>query len=67
MKKYTYKRKWKQNYNETALATIAIVPDDGPVWPKHVVLEKKLTSKFALKTAISNVRVCIYQSENTIK
>jgi hypothetical protein len=23
-------------YNETALATI--VPDDGPMWPKHVVL-----------------------------
>jgi hypothetical protein len=28
----------KQDYNETALATIAIVPDDGPMWPKHVVL-----------------------------
>jgi hypothetical protein len=28
----------KQNHNETALATIVIVPDDGPVWPKHVVL-----------------------------
>jgi hypothetical protein len=28
----------KQDYNETALATIAIVPDDGPIWPKHVVL-----------------------------
>jgi hypothetical protein len=28
----------KQEYNETALATIVIVPDDGPMWPKHVVL-----------------------------
>jgi hypothetical protein len=28
----------KKDYNETALATIAIVPDDGPMWPKHVVL-----------------------------
>jgi hypothetical protein len=28
----------KQDYNETALATIAIVPDDGPMWPKHVAL-----------------------------
>jgi hypothetical protein len=28
----------KQDYNETALATIAVVPDDGPMWPKHVVL-----------------------------
>jgi hypothetical protein len=37
------------------LATIAIVPDDGPVWPKHV-LKYKLTNKVALKTAISNVR-----------
>jgi hypothetical protein len=26
-----------QNYNEPALATIAIVPDDGPMWPKHVL------------------------------
>jgi hypothetical protein len=31
MKKYAYKNKYKQNYNETALATIAIVPDDGPL------------------------------------
>jgi hypothetical protein len=30
MKKYAYKKKYKQNYNETALATIAIVLDDGP-------------------------------------
>jgi hypothetical protein len=37
MKKYTYKKKEKQNYNDTALVTIAIVPDDGSVWPKHVV------------------------------
>jgi hypothetical protein len=29
----------KQDYNETALATIAIVPDDGPVWPKYVALK----------------------------
>jgi hypothetical protein len=28
----------KQDYNETALATTVIVPDDGPMWPKHVVL-----------------------------
>jgi hypothetical protein len=28
----------KQDYNETALAMIAIVPDDGPMCPKHVVL-----------------------------
>jgi hypothetical protein len=28
----------KQDYNETALATILIVHDDGPMWPKHVVL-----------------------------
>jgi hypothetical protein len=28
----------KQDYIETALTTIAIVPDDGPMWPKHVVL-----------------------------
>jgi hypothetical protein len=28
----------KQDYNEAALATIAIVPDDGLIWPKHVVL-----------------------------
>jgi hypothetical protein len=27
------------HYNETAVAIIAIVPDDGPMWPKHVVLE----------------------------
>jgi hypothetical protein len=33
------KKKWKQNYNETAVAIITIVPDDGPVWLKHVVLE----------------------------
>jgi hypothetical protein len=29
----------KQEYNETALATIIIVPDDDPMWPKHVVLK----------------------------
>jgi hypothetical protein len=28
----------KQDYNETTLATIAIVSDDGPMCPKHVVL-----------------------------
>jgi hypothetical protein len=56
MNKYTYKM---QSYNETALATIAIVPDDGPVWPKHVVLEYKLTNKVSLKNVISNVRVGI--------
>jgi hypothetical protein len=33
------KKEKKQNYNEPASATITIVPDDGPVWPKHVVLE----------------------------
>jgi hypothetical protein len=27
------------NYNETAVAIIAILPDDDPMWPKHVVLE----------------------------
>jgi hypothetical protein len=27
------------NYNETAVAIIAIVTDNGPMWPKHVVLE----------------------------
>jgi hypothetical protein len=27
-----------EDYNETALATLAIVPDDGPMRPKHVVL-----------------------------
>jgi hypothetical protein len=35
----THEKKWKPNCNETALATIAIVPDDGPVWPKHVLLD----------------------------
>jgi hypothetical protein len=35
---WVYNKK-KQNYNETAVAIIAIVPDDGPMWPKHVVLE----------------------------
>jgi hypothetical protein len=29
--------KLKQNYNETALATIAMVPDDGSVRSKHVL------------------------------
>jgi hypothetical protein len=33
------KKEWKQNYNETAVAIITIVPDDGPMWPKHVALE----------------------------
>jgi hypothetical protein len=33
------KKKSKQNYNEAAVAIIAIVPDDGTMWPKHVVLE----------------------------
>jgi hypothetical protein len=28
----------KARVKETALATIVIVPDDGPMWPKHVVL-----------------------------
>jgi hypothetical protein len=36
MRKCAYR---KENYNETALATIAIVPDDDPVWPKHVAPE----------------------------
>jgi hypothetical protein len=39
IKKYAYKKKLRQNYDETALATIAIIPDDGPLWPKHVVLK----------------------------
>jgi hypothetical protein len=34
-----YFGKWEQNYNETAVAITSIVPDDGPMWPKHVVLE----------------------------
>jgi hypothetical protein len=29
----------KKNYNEAAVAIIAIVPDDGPMWPKPIVLE----------------------------
>jgi hypothetical protein len=28
----------KQDYNEVALATKAIVPDEGPMCPKYVVL-----------------------------
>jgi hypothetical protein len=36
------KKKYEQNYNETAVAIIAIVPDDDPMWPKHVELYLKL-------------------------
>jgi hypothetical protein len=52
------KRNKSKNYNETAVAIIAILPDDGPMWPKHVVLKTDVL-KVALKTVILSVKVYI--------
>jgi hypothetical protein len=41
------------------------VPDDGPMWPKHVVQKVALkTVKLSVKNIISNV-VCSQVGENT--
>jgi hypothetical protein len=37
---------------------MALIPDDGLVWPKRVILEEKLTNKVALKSVTSIVREC---------